>query len=93
MVEEMLSIVIPTVTRSMLRSSVINSFLLGFDCQNPAHGGTADLQPAGDLGFADTGSVRLTHLVGMDSSCDGPTLPFCRAWAQAGTHPFLQKAI
>jgi hypothetical protein len=46
-----------------------------------------------DLGFADTGSVRLTHLVGMDSSCDGPTLPFCRAWAQAGTHPFLQKAI
>src|SRR5476649_1072229 len=34
--------------------------------QNPANGGATDLQAAGDLGFADAGTIQLSRLVRME---------------------------
>ena len=40
--------------------------------QDAADGGTADLQPATNFGFADARPVELTHLVGVEASGHRP---------------------
>jgi hypothetical protein len=40
--------------------------------QEAADGGTADLQPATNFGFADARPVELTHLVGVEASGHRP---------------------
>jgi hypothetical protein len=38
-------------------------------CQNPAHGSAADTEAAGDLGYADAGTVQFPDLTGLLRCC------------------------
>jgi hypothetical protein len=41
--------------------------------QDSAHGRAADLQSAGNLGFADAGTVQRPNFVRLGRRCDGPS--------------------
>jgi hypothetical protein len=41
------------------------------------HGCSADIETAGDLGFADTGTVELPDLAGLFSNSHGPSEMLC----------------
>lgn len=64
--------VTPTVTPSRLRSSILIATLFLFEVQNAAHRGAPDIEAAGDLSFADAGTVELPDLAGMFSNSHGP---------------------
>src|SRR5271169_2925265 len=61
--------------------------------QNPSNGGAADLQAAGDLGFADAGTMQLSRLVRLEPGCYGSAqcLTVLSGVGQAGAHPFPQN--
>ena len=61
--------------------------------QNPANRGAADLQAAGDLGFADAGTMQLPYFVGVETCGGGPTQPLAvlPGMGQAGAHAFPQN--
>src|SRR5260370_35680554 len=58
--------------------------------QNPANRGATDLQAAGDLGFADAGTVQLSRLVRLEPGCYGSAqcLTVLSGVGQTGAHAF-----
>jgi hypothetical protein len=62
-------------------------------CQNTAHRCAADLQTAGDLSFADAGTMQIPYLVGVETRGGGPAqfLAVLPRMGQPGAHPFPQN--
>jgi hypothetical protein len=53
----------------------------------------ADLQAAGDFGFADAGTLELSHLVGVEGCCEWPAqaLAVLACVRQAGADSFPEN--
>jgi hypothetical protein len=61
--------------------------------QNPAHGGPADLESPGDLGFGDAGAVELANLTLLKRrrSRAPETLPVEPGFGQSGQDAFAEN--
>jgi len=61
--------------------------------QNAAHGRTSDLQPTGDLRFADASAMELPYLVGVEGHCYRPaqTLTVLAGMGQTGADSFAKN--
>jgi hypothetical protein len=61
--------------------------------QYPSNGGATDLQTAGDLGFAEAGTMQLSRFVRLEPGCYGSAqcLTVLSGVGQAGAHAFPQN--
>jgi hypothetical protein len=80
-------------SKRYLLPSFRSPFEAAWAVKDSAPRGPANLKPAGDFSFGDTGTVQSPDLSGVPSRRDWPTQPLAvlPGVGQAGTHPFLQN--